>query len=63
MCKTFPHKHIKKNLHLEKFAQDIYWTREEDFKSPKWERNPLHNHVEQIEKKEKEREKNELEWD
>ena len=54
MVLTFSHKHIKKNLHVEQFIQNIYWTLAEDLKPSKRARNPSHNWVEQ---KKKEREK------
>ena len=48
---TFSHKHLKKNLHVERFAQNIYWALAEDHDSLKRAGNSPHNRVEEKEKK------------
>ena len=51
-CSLYPkHTHEKKNLRVERFAQNIYWMLAEDLKPPERARNPPYNWVEQMEGK------------
>lgn len=36
---NFSHKYIKKNLHVERFSQNIYWTLAENLRIPKEQEN------------------------
>ena len=53
---TYSNKHIKKpHLHIEWFAQSIYWKLAEELKPPERARNPIHKMAEQNKKREWER--------